>query len=67
MDNKKFDVPLTLLFNLPNNWLRRKLKLVQDSVVISEFEFENNPVKISVLPNEKEYELRQKSKVKSQK
>jgi hypothetical protein len=58
LDNEKFDVPLTLLFDLPDNWLRKKLKLAQDTVIIGEYEFEKNPVKISLLPNEKEYELR---------
>jgi len=56
-DNKKFDVPLTLLFNVPGNWLRRKLKLAQGTDIIEEFEFETNPVKISLPPDEKEYTL----------
>ena len=57
-ENEKFDVPLTLLFNIPQSWLRKKLKLVQDTVNIGQYEFESNPVKISVLPNEKNYKLK---------
>ena len=57
-DNAKYNVPLTLLFDIPESWLRKRLMLVQDSVIISEYEFDSNPVKISVLPNEKSYEFR---------
>ncbi|MCP5063681.1 MAG: hypothetical protein GY936_14635 [Ignavibacteriae bacterium] len=57
LDNEKFNIPLTLLFDIPQEWLQKKIKLEQGGTIIREYEFETNPVKISILPNEKKYEL----------
>ncbi len=57
LDNNKYNIPLTLLLNVPQNWLRKELELKQNDTTIGFYEFEANPIKISLLPNEKRYEL----------
>jgi len=52
-----FDQPLTISFDIPDNWINRELSLYINGDPVDHFSFNSSKAKISVIPTETSYEL----------
>ncbi len=58
LDNVTFDQPLTILFDLPADWVGLPFTVWQDGERLDEFVFETEAAMLSLKPNERPYALR---------
>ncbi len=57
LDDSFFNIPLTILIDVPENWKNKNVQLNKKSDKISNFEIQNDLLKISILPNGEKYSL----------
>jgi hypothetical protein len=53
-----YDQPLTVSFDIPSDWINRKLKLSENGEQIDEFSFNSTQAEISIIPSGTGYELK---------
>ncbi len=58
LDNVRFNQPLTVLFDLPPDWVGRPFTLSQDGELLDELVFDTEAAMLSLMPNERPYALR---------
>ncbi len=59
LDNARFNHPLTVLFDLPTDWVGRPFTVMQDGeLLLDEVVFDTEAAKLHLLPNERAYILR---------
>ena len=58
LENVRFDQPLTILFDQPEDWVGRTFTVSQDGEMLDERAFDTEAAMLSLKPNERPYVLR---------
>lgn len=56
-DNKKYFQPLTVLFELPMDWVNKKIIVSNEKLIVEEIFVSSKEIKISLPPDEKVYNM----------